>query len=342
MGRSIFGVQGRASLKNEDVIGFLFWTRFARPFSTPPLQHLLEEGIPSVWQYTINGYGREVEPNVPMLGRALDDFVALSARLPSPRCIQWRYDPILLSERYDYSFHLRCFRQIATALYGATHVVNTSLVEPYLKAVRRLRDPSVRYRRLDPERHRTVAARYPNLGQDAGDAKPLLTDLAGIAAESDMELRLCSNPEYDMSSSQCCALEGFAPYGPGVIREVAALPRGPSRTGCRCLKTLDIGMDNTCIAGCRYCYVVQSHKSAVNILVADSGSPSVARQILPDRISNAVRVKTLNPSIESGRKPSLLCEVPENDCILDDEIATFGHGERDDANSWIGHPGNVT
>jgi hypothetical protein len=165
--RSTFGVKGRASLKNEDVIGFLFWTRFARPFSSP-LQHLSEEGIPSVWRYTINGYGREVEPNGPMLGRALDDFVALSTRLPSPRCIQWRYDRILLSERYDYSFHVRCFRQIATALSGATHVVNTSFVEPYLKAIRRLSDPSVHYRRLDPKRHRTVAARYPNPARTQG------------------------------------------------------------------------------------------------------------------------------------------------------------------------------
>jgi len=39
----------------------LFWTRYARPFAEP-LQDLLAEGMPCVFQYTINGYGQEVEP----------------------------------------------------------------------------------------------------------------------------------------------------------------------------------------------------------------------------------------------------------------------------------------
>lgn len=44
------------SLSNEDVIGYLFWTRYARPFAKA-LRDLLDEGIPCAFQYTINGYG---------------------------------------------------------------------------------------------------------------------------------------------------------------------------------------------------------------------------------------------------------------------------------------------
>ncbi|NCA71367.1 MAG: DUF1848 family protein [Sphingobacteriia bacterium] len=170
--------------------------------------------------------------------------------------------PKILCQRLI-DFHLRCFRRIAGALSGATHVVNTSVVEPYLKTVRRMDDPTVRYRHLDPERHRTVAVRYPGLRQIAKDEAPLIEELAAVAAEYHMELRLCSNPELDLPTAQCCSLEGLTPYGARTVREVAALPQAPTRSGCRCLKTADIGMDNTCIAGCRYCYAVQSQKSAI-------------------------------------------------------------------------------
>lgn len=260
--RNAFGGGGRVSLSNEDVTGYLFWTRYARPFAKA-LRDLLDEGIPCAFQYTINGYGREIEPHSPRLERALADFVALSARLPAPPCIQWRYDPILLSDQYRVDDHLRRFRRIATALSGATRVVNTSIVEPYLKTVRRLADPTVRYRDFDPKQHPTVAARYPHLGQIAGDAQPLLEGLAAIAAENGMELRVCSNPEYALPQAQCCSVESFAPYGAAVVERVATLQPGPSRAGCRCLKTVDIGMDNTCIGGCDYCYVVQSQPTAL-------------------------------------------------------------------------------
>lgn len=260
--RNSFGGGGRVSLLNRDVAGYVCWTRFARPFAQP-LQALLDDGMPCVFQYTINAYGQEVEPHVPRIARALDDFIATSARLPAPRCIQWRYDPILLSERYDIDFHLRSFRHIGAALAGTTRVVNTSLVEPYLKTVRRLADPTVRFRTLDPQRHRTVIGRYPHLGQAAGDAASLLTGLAEIAAEYGMELRICSNPEYGLPAAQCCGLECFEPFGSAATRQIMGLAQGPSRVGCRCLKTVDIGMDNTCIAGCQYCYVVQSQETAV-------------------------------------------------------------------------------
>lgn len=272
--RNAFGGAGHVSLLNHEVVGYLFWTRYAHPFLRP-LRDLLDEGLPCAFQYTINGYGRELEPHVPFLGRALDDFGAVSAMLPSPHCIQWRYDPIVLSDRYSVDFHLQCFGEIAAALNGATWVVNTSVVEPYLKTVRRMGDPTVHYRVLDPQRHRTVAARNPSLGQAAGDVELLLKGLSQIAEKQKMELRLCSNPELQMPASQCCSIECFEPYGAEVARQVASLRQGPSRTACRCVKTVDIGMDNTCVAGCRYCYAVQSHEAALRNF--KKASPSASR-----------------------------------------------------------------
>ena len=260
--RNAFGVKGSASLSAEHVLGYLFWTRYAKPFAAV-LRMLREEGVPHVFQYTINAYGKALDKHVPQVEQAVTNFLAVSENLPSPACIQWRYDPILLSDRYGMDFHFQSFQRIAAALAGATQVVNTSFTEPYLKTVRRVGDRSARYRKLDSKRHRTVAARFPKLGQIVSEGKILLEGLSCTAAEHGIELRVCSNPEWSMPRAKCCGVELFEPYGADVIKQVSRLKSAPSRIGCRCLKVIDIGMDNTCLGGCRYCYVVHSHQSAV-------------------------------------------------------------------------------
>lgn len=260
--RNVFGGKGSASLRDEDVLGFLFWTKYAGPFAAE-LQALRNDGVPFVFQYTITGYGRDVEPHVTERSRAIDDFLAVSQALPSPACIQWRYDPIILSGSTTADFHRRNFGEIADALEGATRVVNVSIVEPYQKAIRRLLDPSVLYRRVDPSRHKTVAKRYPDLPQVGSEIEELLRELAELARDHGMELRSCSNPEWSLPRSQCSGLALFTPYGEQITTRVAALRSGPSRDACRCVEVVDIGMDNTCLAGCKYCYVVTSHDTAV-------------------------------------------------------------------------------
>ncbi len=121
--RNAFGGAGSVSLRNEDVFGYLFWTKYARPFRDN-LRSLRDEGIPYVFQYTVTLYNRDLEPNTPRGARVLDDFLAVSATLPQPEAIQWRYDPIVCSTRYDRQYHVNKFSEIACALAGATKVVN--------------------------------------------------------------------------------------------------------------------------------------------------------------------------------------------------------------------------
>jgi hypothetical protein len=257
-----FGGKGSASLRDEDVLGYLFWTRFAGGFADN-LRALRDDGIPYVFQYTITGYGRDLEPYTPGTARAIEDLLSVGSRLPDPACIQWRYDPIVLSESYDGAWHVENFARIAGELANAVRVVNTSLIEPYQKAIRRVNDATVRFREIDPGRHKSAAKKYPDLLQAGEGAHQLVKELGGIASERGMELRVCSNPELALPVSQCCSTELFAPYGEPLMRELGNLRPRPSRESCRCLETVDIGMDNTCLAGCKYCYVLVSHQSAV-------------------------------------------------------------------------------
>ncbi len=261
--RNAFGGKGSVSLRDEDVFGYLFWTRLARPFDDN-LCALHDDGIPHVFQYTITGYGRDLEPCTPGMVTAIEDFRSVSARLPDPACIQWRYDPIILSETYGVGWHVKNFGRLAGELAGATRVVNTSLIEPYQKAIRRVADATVHYREIDPSRHKAAAKKHPDLLQAGESAHRLLEELGGIASEHGMELRACSNPELALPVSQCCSTELFSPYGEPLKRELGSLSPRPSRESCRCLETVDIGMDNTCLAGCKYCYVLVSHQTAVN------------------------------------------------------------------------------
>ena len=273
--RTTFGTTGRVSLRQEDVLGFLFWTKYAAPFSAS-LHALSEEGTPYAFQYTVNGYGASLEPHIPGLTAVIEDVLAVRRDLPGSACIEWRYDPIVLSGEYDHAYHLRRFTEIASALQGAARVVNVSVVEPYFKTARRLipAAPDAQFREVPEARRERLLSRHPGLREAGLDIRALLSELSAVATHNGFELRSCANPEWGLPASQCTSVEQFAPYGTATRSSVETLAERPSRPGCRCLSVVDIGMDNTCVGGCVYCYVVSNQDLAVrNRRVHDPQGP---------------------------------------------------------------------
>ena len=267
--RTVFGggKKGRfhVSLKPEDVLGYLFWTKFAGPFHEQ-LHDLRRCGVAYVFQYTITGYGKDIQPGIPERSAVIDDFLRVSADLPATSAIQWRYDPILVSSHYNADWHRTNFEQISEQLQGATRVVNVSFIEPYLKAIKKASDwRDIRWRKPDPVRHKTALNKYPDIRSIGAEEDELLADLAQIAGLRGIELRVCCNQEYDerYQTAACCGLELFKAYGTELNNRVADLASGPSRPGCCCLKTIDLGMDTTCPGACFYCYVTTSIERAM-------------------------------------------------------------------------------
>lgn len=259
--RNAFGGKGQTSLKPEAVSGFLFWTKYATPLSGL-LSTLRSENRPYAFQYTITGMGgSSIEPNTPKPAEAIHNFLTIRQDLPGSQAIQWRYDPIVLTDELNESYHIKKFGEIAKALQGATQVVNVSFIEPYLKSLRRLKEyQSLQFRQIDPNRHK-AASKWQDLVYqlDPEKGKQLLHALSVIALNHGMELRSCCNPEFGFPASHCISDELFLEYkeNVGAHRIQAA-----SRLSCQCLQAVDIGMDNSCIGGCKYCYVVVSHKTA--------------------------------------------------------------------------------
>ncbi len=256
--RNVFGGEYRISLRNEDVLAYLFWSKNTAPFERQ-LVSLLEEGMPVAVQFTVTGYGSGIEANIPGTSVTIPAFRRASSLLAGPEAIQWRYDPILLSEAFDPAWHRKNFRRIASRLEGAALVCNVSFIEPYLKVVRRM-DPGTAYRTGAAARLRHAAGRLSGLREAGEEGARLAEDLASIAREHGMELRSCSDRGIPLPPAQCCGAELFRGYG--IAGKLEKIPGSPSRPSCRCLKVSDIGMDNTCPGGCRYCYVTDSTVTA--------------------------------------------------------------------------------
>jgi hypothetical protein len=251
----------RISLRPEDVDAIVFWTRNPRPLM-PYLDELDSRGYRYYFQFTILGYPREIDPRSPAAATAVEALGELAERL-GPRRVIWRYDPIVFTGITPPAFHQENFQRLAESLRGHTRRVVVSIVDMYRKIESRLR-------KLDG----TPAAVRP---WDAGELGPLMRGLAGLAGENGMEIVSCAE-EIDLR-----------PFGilPGkcvddrVIAEAFGInvpgSKDPAqRKACGCVVSRDIGMYESCLFGCQYCYATKSFDRAkANFDSHDPRSPSL-------------------------------------------------------------------
>ena len=105
-----------------------------------PILHDLKnitDKFPSIFHYTITGYGKDIEPNVPSLEQSIYTFKELSQRYGKDKVI-WRYDPILLTDNYGILRHINQFTDICKELYNYTDRVVINFVTLYDKVKRHM------------------------------------------------------------------------------------------------------------------------------------------------------------------------------------------------------------
>ena len=175
----------------------------------------------------------------------------------------WRYDPIVFTGLTPPAFHEENFRRLAESMRGLTRRVVVSIVDVYRKIEKRLK-------KLEG----TPAEVRPC---DAAELGSLMCRLAELAKDNGMEIVSCAE-EVDLR-----------PFGilPGkcvddqVIAEAfgIAVPgtKDPTqRKACGCVVSRDIGMYESCLSGCQYCYAVKSFEQArLNFESHDPESPSM-------------------------------------------------------------------
>jgi len=226
------------SLAPQDVDCFVFWSKDFTPF-VPHLDTLDRLGYRFYFNYTLTALPAVFETNVDKTA-ALKTLKYLSERY-SPRHINWRFDPIILSNSTDADFYLENFERLAAQLAGRVERCYFSFVTEYEKVKRNLlpllADQGIRPLQPHPEEKIALADR-----------------LAAIA------------DRYGMRMYSCC---GDCLLGPwihkahcidGAIIEQLFFPQGfahqekPTRKECGCTESIDIGTYDTCPHGCLYCY----------------------------------------------------------------------------------------
>ena len=223
----------RVSLRREDVDGIVFWSKNPRP-----LMARLDafDGYAYYFQFTLNGYGPEIEPNLPGVAERLATFRALSGKI-GPERVLWRYDPILLSRVHSEAWHaglLRAAGRGAARLYPA-------------------RDDQLSGH-LCPQPEPSASGGRGRAGRR--DHAPLLAaKIARTARANGMEPCACAEPTdfggCGVARARCVDAELLGRIGGIPLRA----PRDPNqRAECGCAVSVDLGAYNTCPNGCVYCY----------------------------------------------------------------------------------------
>jgi len=252
------------SLLPEDVEVIVFWTRNAGPL----LSHLVEldkRGYRYYFQYTLLDYPRELDPKTPSFKSNIKTVKTLSD-LVGPEKVIWRYDPIVFSEQTGMNFHLDKFSLIAHKLKGYTNQVVISIMDPYRKAKKRLRN-------LEEEGITVIK----DFNHENPKFQNMIKEIAEIAKSHQMEISSCAE---EINLSGMGVRHGKCIDDDLIERifdiQVTHKKDPYQREACGCVVSKDIGMYDTCLYGCQYCYATQSfEKAKLNYKQHDPTSPSL-------------------------------------------------------------------
>ncbi|MEE9199952.1 MAG: DUF1848 domain-containing protein [Candidatus Brocadiales bacterium] len=233
------GQEHEVSLLPEDVHAFVFWSKNFGPF-TKHLSELDEKGYDFYFHFTITGLPEPFEDLVVNVDEAIATFRLLAGRY-GPGRVQWRFDPIVISNVTGPDFYVRRFEEIASRLRGATERCYFSFVSIYSKVRRNLEAL---------EKEQNISCHDPSLT----DKMSLTERLREIADSHGITLYSCCKEALatgGVRQARCVDGELLFKLFPHRPRQTKI---NPTRRGCRCVVSRDIGAYDTCPHGCVYCY----------------------------------------------------------------------------------------
>jgi hypothetical protein len=259
-------------LSPEVVDGIVFWTK-----NPIPMIERLDEisQYPYYFQFTLNAYGKDVEPNVPSKNEVIiPAFQKLSQKIGRNRVV-WRYDPIFINEKYTLEYHCKYFESLASKLHMFTERCTISFIDYYRNTERNMKpldliSISIQQKVELMERFSSITTRY---------GLPLDTCAEAIDLQ-----------KFGIMHANCIDKERLEKIG-GYTLNVEKDKN--QRMECACISSIDIGMYNTCKNGCLYCYANYSNKIVQNNCGQHrSDSPLICGEIIEGDILREREVKS--------------------------------------------------
>jgi hypothetical protein len=245
----------RVALSAGNVDCIVFWTKDAGNFMRY-LDEIDGIGYAYYFQFTVTPYGDDIEPSVRPKAEVIETFKRLSERIGRERVV-FRYDPVLLTGKYDIDYHVESFRRICGALHRHTERAVISFMDGYKKISKNMNALGVK--EITADDMLTIAGRF-----------------AETASSFGLRLETCAEhidlSKFGIGHASC--IDG------DLIERIIGCPikgkhiKDANREHCGCMKSIDIGQYDSCIHGCLYCYAnINKERAAHNFNSHDPASP---------------------------------------------------------------------
>jgi len=228
-------------LLTPDIVDcIVFWTKDPQNMMDK-LDTLDKIGYKYYFQFTITPYDSSIERGLREKAYIIKTFSDLSDRIGKDKVV-WRYDPVILNNVFDISFHREQFTWLLSKLHKYTEQCIISFVDIYSK---------------------------------------LKTDILRIISEDEMielgKIMSSAAENYGVKVKACCENSFLFKYG---IEQASCIDKKliekicghkldigkdkNQRSSCGCYESVDIGAYNMCKNGCVYCYANYSQDSVNN------------------------------------------------------------------------------
>ena len=254
----------KINLSPDEIECIVFWTKNPSSFMKY-INPIIEMGYNFYFQFTINPYDVTIETNVEKKESIINTFIMLSNSIGRNKVI-WRYDPILINDKYDYEYHQKWFAYLCNRLSGHTQKCVISFLDEYKFIQNKLAINNVQT--MDNELILRFAAMLSN-----------------IASKYNIELSSCSEgidlSQFGISHNKC--------IDDALINSICGSNTIYSkdqsqRDECGCIQSKDIGVYSSCMHQCIYCYANKSNP------IIKSKKYKVKSPMLCDELSGSEKI----------------------------------------------------